>query len=502
MTTTQTKPRGRGRASVPEIEAPASSSTALDAITGSRPVVDLPIADLNPHPSNPRTDLGDLTELADSIRAHGVRQNLLVVPDPDNPAAYRLVIGHRRTAAARLAGLTHLPAAIDPSLSPVDQLELMLLENLQRTDLSPVEEADGYQGLLDLGVDAASIATHTGRSETTVRSRLRLVPLPQEARTAVHRHEITLDDAAAIADLSDVDQAKLVKTLGTSNFRLELAKVRERAQREQRFGPLLAVLRAANATELKPNDWGAPEGSTQERTVGFGNIESTAAELVDAMGPGWSWRWYYDSISVYRPRTLEEAHEAAESDARRSAFEAERDERNAKAAADRAVREEFATVTAATRRELLEHLIHDRRALTKEQAAHVVEYAAAVLVEETWGGAYIDGMFRPNAVPVDYDDADRLVTWLRVDLPEDLTSSYHRYELLPLIAASAERFTAPQRLLAALAAALEPISEGTWRYGGRSVTTVRWYELLERLGYVVSDAERAALVVENDDEDA
>jgi len=514
-TTTTPKPR-RGRTAVPAPEKPTTAAPVLDAIASSadlhpdqagfRSTTLLPVERLHPHPRNPRTDLGDLTELADSIRAHGVRQNLLVVPDPDGPSAYRIVIGHRRTAAATLAGVTHLPAVVDPSLTEADQLELMLLENLQRTDLSPVEEADGYQGLLDLGVDVATVAARTGRSETTVRSRLRLVPLPEQARAAVHRHEITLDDAAAIADLPEVDQAPLVKKLGTPSFRFELQKVRDRQKRDEMFAPVLDLLRAANATELQADQWQAPEGSvayarfSQAEVTRLRDAE-TLAELEAALGPGWSWRWYYELLGVYRPFTLEEAQQDAAAKERMDATRAEREDRAQVERDARAARKQFATVTAAMRREFLEHLIHDRKSLTKDQTATVVDYAATVLAEGPWEGAYYDGVYRQHSVPWRADNADGLVEWLRIDLPDDYKDDYHRRALLPLVTAAAAALPAPQRLLAALAAGVEPITEDVWCDGGRSITTTRWYGLLEQLGYEVSDAERAALVVVPDEDD-
>lgn len=117
-------------------------------------VVMLPIDTVVPNPANPRKDVGDVTELAESIKAQGIRQNLLVVPMP--AGMYMLVIGHRRHAAAKLAGLTEVPCVI-AELSEREQHELMLVENIQRSDLTPLEEADGFQGLLDLGEDVPGL---------------------------------------------------------------------------------------------------------------------------------------------------------------------------------------------------------------------------------------------------------------------------------------------------------------------------------------------------------
>lgn len=268
MTAVTTKTR-RKRASVPAPEAGVSSSAGLDALTGGGPVsgvVDVAVDLIHPHPHNPRRDLGDLTELTDSIRAHGIRQNLLLVPDLDEPGTFRAVIGHRRHAAAVLAGLSVVPAAVDPGLSPAQQLELMLLENLQRTDLTPVEEGDGYQGLLDLGVDVAAIATSTGRSESTVRSRLRLRALPESARAVVHEHQATLDDAELLArtlDRPDV-QAKpelareIEEAFGGEDFRSVVEGEVAQLERDAERAALVEGLTTAGVRMVEPDEWGGP----------------------------------------------------------------------------------------------------------------------------------------------------------------------------------------------------------------------------------------------------
>ena len=329
MTTTTTAakaPAKRGRRPVPAPDTTSTSTTGLDALTTGAPttapstLVDLDL--VHPHPDNPRRDLGDLTELTDSIRAHGVRQNLLLVPDPDHPGQYRTVIGHRRTAAARAAGLTHLPAVVDDTLTPAEQLELMLLENIQRTDLTPVEEADGYQGLLDLGVDVAQISTRTGRSETTVRSRLRLAMMPAPARAAVHEHRATLEDAAALTDFDDDPdtQAALADVIGTDDFAYQLAAAQRRRTRRKAMEPLLKLLRAANAVELADVDKdGVPAGLVHalayDPDVRMPSTHGTswvtlerATEILEEVAAGWAWaiRGFSGDLYVYRPQNLEE----------------------------------------------------------------------------------------------------------------------------------------------------------------------------------------------------
>lgn len=262
----------RRRRSVPAPDTATTPSPALDEILGTtHRLVYLPLDQLHPHPDNPRRDVGDLAELADSIRSHGVRQNLLVVPDPEDPAAYRLVIGHRRTAAARLAGnLETLPAVVDASLTPADQLELMLLENLQRVDLSAVEEADAYQGLLDLGLDETAIAERTGRSKATVTARLRLRRLPEPAREQVHTHQATLADAELLAKALARPDVKadpaaafeLENAFGTYGFERVVENTVARLKRATARAKLLKDLEATGVRIVEHQGYeNAPKGT-------------------------------------------------------------------------------------------------------------------------------------------------------------------------------------------------------------------------------------------------
>ena len=118
-------------------------------------IEDLRVEDLHPNPNNPRRQVCDVADLEASIRSQGIKQPLLVTPtgetDIDGHAQYRVVIGHRRLAAAKQAGLASVPAIIE-RMDARREREVMLVENSQRSDLTPIEEADGYQGLLDLGV--------------------------------------------------------------------------------------------------------------------------------------------------------------------------------------------------------------------------------------------------------------------------------------------------------------------------------------------------------------
>ena len=121
-------------------------------------IVMIPVEQLRHHPKNPRLDLGDLTELTESIKSQGILQNLTVVPDEDG--GYLVLIGNRRMEAAKLAGMDALPCAV-VEMDETDQIATMLTENMHRTDLTLFEQAQGMQMMMDLGLSEGQISDMT-----------------------------------------------------------------------------------------------------------------------------------------------------------------------------------------------------------------------------------------------------------------------------------------------------------------------------------------------------
>ena len=161
---------------------------------------------IDPHPENPRKNLGNLTELAESIKANGIMQNLTVVPKDDG--RYMAVIGHRRLAAAKLAGLETVPCAV-VDMDRKTQLSTMLLENMQRSELSYIEQADGFQLMLDLGETVESISEMSGFSKDTVKHRLEIAKLD---KNNILDSDLTLEDFTYLEKISDVNiRNKLIK---------------------------------------------------------------------------------------------------------------------------------------------------------------------------------------------------------------------------------------------------------------------------------------------------
>lgn len=176
------------------------------------------IEKLHPHPDNPRKVLGDIDELADSIKANGILQNLTVVPMNDDWTEFTVIIGHRRLAAAKQAGLTELPCAV-VEMTEKEQLSTMLTENMQRSDLTVYEEAKGCQLLLDLGDTVAEVAEKTGFSESKIRRRVKLCELDEEAFKESQIRQPTLADYDRLNQIKDIEtRNKLLKSIGTNNF--------------------------------------------------------------------------------------------------------------------------------------------------------------------------------------------------------------------------------------------------------------------------------------------
>lgn len=157
-----------------------------------------------PNPHQPRTAVTDesVQSLVESIREHGVIQPLLVSRN-DLEGTYQLIAGERRLRAARLAGLDQVPVVVKEAASG-ELLELALVENLQREDLSPLEEAQAYRRLTEeFALTQEAIAARVGRSRTAVANALRLLALSDEMKRSLASGEITEGHARALLGLAD-----------------------------------------------------------------------------------------------------------------------------------------------------------------------------------------------------------------------------------------------------------------------------------------------------------
>lgn len=174
------------------------------------PPAEIPVEHVNRNPHQPRHafDEESLAELAASIAAHGVIQPIVVRGSADG--GYELVAGERRLRAARMAGLQHIPAVIRDSQTN-ELLELALVENVQRADLNPIEEAAAYRELIDgFGLTHEAVATRVGKSRVAISNALRLLDLAPETRQAIIEGRISEGHGRALAALTIAELQRAV----------------------------------------------------------------------------------------------------------------------------------------------------------------------------------------------------------------------------------------------------------------------------------------------------
>lgn len=228
-------------------------------------IIDINVKSLIPNPNNPRRDVGDVTELADSIKEQGLQQALVVTPDHEEHGErlFRVVIGHRRLAACKLAGIERVPCVVR-ELDAKTERELMLVENCQRSDLTPLEEADGYQGLLDLGAGVGELAAKTGRSESFVRGRLRIARIPADVRSGSEAFaQLSLSQLGDLAEFEAYPDmmAELASMAGTKNWDWKRGQLRSRVRVEAWQQSMRTALEALGLTvDVSASTWTTPEG--------------------------------------------------------------------------------------------------------------------------------------------------------------------------------------------------------------------------------------------------
>ena len=220
-------------------------------------IVYIDVHKLYSHPDNPRKTVDDLEELAASIKANGVLQNLTVVPKLGNITgkwdgqSYTVIIGHRRLAAAKLAGLEKVPCTV-ADMTPQEQVQTMLLENMQRKDLKVYEEAQGFQMLLDFGDSVEDVSKASGFSTTTIRRRVKLAELDQrKLKEAVDARPIPLGDFELLSALEDVgDRNALLEYIGTNDFRWKLNDAMNRQAMNKNLPEIKGWLKANHINKL------------------------------------------------------------------------------------------------------------------------------------------------------------------------------------------------------------------------------------------------------------
>ena len=381
----------------------------------------LSVSELYPHKDNPRKDLGDLTELSDSIKANGIYQNLTVVPGhtltPDewkelsalykkNPTeevraqmnsrvsadGYTVIIGHRRLAAAKQAGLETVPCVIT-EMTEKEQLQTMLMENMQRSDLTIYEQAQGFQMMLNLGSSIEDIAEASGFSQTTVRRRVKLLDLDKDKFKKATERGATLFDFMELDKIESPERKnEVLATIGTKNFQQKLQTAIDEEKREKFMTEVIAAV-SAHAEKVERGD----NTMSYVKNIGVWNM-SKGIDLPDDFQTA---KYYYavsgsgNDVYLYRDKADDPVDPEAE--ARKAAADAERERYEA-------LTEQFTVVTARHFR-LRKAFVKDFGA-AKKNIGIISKYAAVALMVR-------DGYRSSN---VDYETLAEL---LDIDVGED-----------------------------------------------------------------------------------
>ena len=215
--------------------------TETAAESGSEPEASLSIASIVTNPDQPRKSFDEtqLSELSDSIKQNGVLQPILVRKKGDK---YEIVAGERRYQASKLAGLKEIPAIVR-EIDDAEVFQLALIENLQRSDLTPIEEARGYRQLLyTKGLTQEGLAKILSKSRSAIANTLRLIDLPQEVQDMMEEGQITAGHARAILAVpSEEGRIKLAQKVVAENLTV---------RQTENLAPLFSVTR----DEIKPKN--------------------------------------------------------------------------------------------------------------------------------------------------------------------------------------------------------------------------------------------------------
>lgn len=428
---------------------------------------------IDPHPDNPRKNIGDVTDLAASIKTNGLLTPLSVVP---NGERYRVIAGHRRLAACKQAGIGAVPCFV-LQLGPLQQLEAMVTENCQREQLTVLEEADAIQGMLDLGATTASVAHRLGRSGDYVRDRAKAASIKTEVRASRDDFgQISIGQLVAIAryDGQPDRQKELAQAAGTSNFDYILRNI-ERADRDRQWIESVAALlvESDNGINLIP-DPEKPYSDPEWRYAGCmfpstGTPEE-AIEKIRELNPA-AVSIHTVSQQVYlwtrRDKTAD-----VEEEARRAAEQAERDAR-------RHALEEYAAASADKRMAWLHANLYG---VKRDKLVETTARLGLLQIIDPFPGGFTDALTNWNDHTGSREEYEKITGITAEDAPTaariSLQTDDWPLEAASILAARFKWFIDPTDWTA--------VNDTSRRIPG-------YYQILQDLGYTPADDETSHL---------
>lgn len=448
-------------------------------------IQNIKINSLYPHPDNPRKDLGDLSELAASIKAKGILQNLTVVPGhiltkeewialakPERvtkanalgnytaeyqPDGYTVIIGHRRLAAAKEAGLTEVPCAVC-EMDEKEQIATMLLENIQRADLTVYEQAKGFQMMLDLGDTVGEVSERTGFSESTIRRRTKLLELDEQKFKAAEARGGTLFDYMELDKIEDPkEKNRLLEKIGTDDFSFQL---KDQIRRQENIKRLDRIAEEISA-------WAEKTDKQPEGTVWFkGASYYGDTEHIDKPEDADTVKYYYvysgNYITVYRTKDKEQTRE--EDQAKEEREEKDRKRRETVARLDEAAENAYEL-----RKEFCESV---SSATVKKHFADILGYLLYIMAEDIVYVRDIDFLKLLNIGDDEEADMDKV----RAEVEKNPELRF--WQTVCILNDDSSRAGFHNRY------------DGTFEDYS---PLVDWYRLLQKLGYKISSDEKALM---------
>ena len=280
------------------------------------------------HPENPRKDLGDLSELTESIKKNGIMQNLTIIPGWTDSqgkkykSGYTLLIGHRRYEAAKEAGLKEVPCRVIQDLSDREQLSIMLEENMQRSDLTAWEQAKGFQMMLDLGETVDSLADKTGFSKSTIYHRVNIAKLDMDLvkeKEDDESFQLTFDCLYELEKVKDIEtRNKILKEArSASDIKWRAESAQKEEIKKKRTEEAIELLERLEIREASQDEQHTLWKSTYERIKSFNLTDpDTPISLPKTFNKDTEGECFYNvgynCIDIYRIKEEDEIEEEEE----------------------------------------------------------------------------------------------------------------------------------------------------------------------------------------------
>lgn len=284
------------------------------------------VKNIYPHPDNPRQNIGDISELVESVKKNGIMQNLTVIPIDALTKAkeeqthaenislisnFHVLIGHRRLAAARQAGLTEVPCRIISNISRKEQIAIMLEENMQRNDLSIVEQGQGFQMMLDLGETKEGIAEITGFSKSTIEHRLNIARLDKDIlEKKQESFQISLKDLYELEKIKDVNERnRILKEATRSDELVWKTNNYLAAEKREKTAKLIIGMLEDAGLQPFPKREERNRYSNKYEYVKYYNLDNEPPKRIPKTYSGHFYYKEYRGISVYKKAEKKEMSE-------------------------------------------------------------------------------------------------------------------------------------------------------------------------------------------------